>query len=354
MNARVGKSSDISHSLGYAQNHEKDGSILFANFTDLSASPEEQAQDWIATANDYRTQCYTIIISFTPEETAMLRSMSDNGRDKVRTIIRDFLDELGQRGNDVSECLYIVVRHDNTDNEHYHIVIRTTDINGKRFCDKFINKNANRAAACIAMKYGLETARKAAEHERAHQEAEGKRRKDKTARQYKPSATQSQMDERMRRKRAVEEARKRKVKLKYMIEKAATEATDFVGALATDGLTLFTDPKKGLCVRMTDSDGKERSYSLQKDLGIDMSIIPPINITSPGTSKAPATKVTPSPTMNKPSQSSPLKPKSQSSGIANIKDASSSSSRNAEYEIRDGKGTDDPDEEWKRRNRYKM
>ena len=354
MNARVGKSSDISHSLGYAQNHEKDGSILFANFTDLSASPEEQAQDWIATANDYRTQCYTIIISFTPEETAMLRSMSDNGRDKVRTIIRDFLDELGQRGNDVSECLYIVARHDNTDNEHYHIVIRTTDINGKRFCDKFINKNANRAAACIAMKYGLETARKAAEHERAHQEAEGKRRKDKTARQHKPSATQSQMDERMRRKRAVEEARKRKVKLKYMIEKAATEATDFVGALATDGLTLFTDPKKGLCVRMTDSDGKERSYSLQKDLGIDMSIIPPINITSPGTSKAPATKVTPSPTMNKPSQSSPLKPKSQSSGIANIKDASSSSSRNAEYEIRDGKGTDDPDEEWKRRNGYKM
>lgn len=131
MNARVGKSSDISHSLGYSQNHEKDGGILFANFTDLSATPEEQTQDWMATANDYKTQCYTIIISFTPEETAMLRSMPDNGRDKVRTIIRDFLDELSQRGNDVSECPYIVARHDNTDNEHYHIVIRTTDVNGK-------------------------------------------------------------------------------------------------------------------------------------------------------------------------------------------------------------------------------
>lgn len=354
MNARVGKSSDISHSLGYAQNHEKDGGILFANFTDLSASPDEQAQDWMATANDYRTQCYTIIISFTPEETAMLRSMPDNGRDKVRTIIRDFLDELEHRGNDVSECPYIVARHDNTDNEHYHIVIRTTDVNGKRFCDKFINKNANRATACIAMKYSLETARKAAEREKAHQEVEGKRQKDKTARQHKPSATQSQIDEKMRRKRAVEEARKRKAILKYLIEKAAKESNDFTGALAADGLTLFTDPKKGLCVRMTDSDGKERSYSLQKDLGIDMSIIPPINITSPGTSKAPATKVSPSPTMNKPSQSFPLKPKSQSSGIANIKDASSSSSHNAEYEIRDGKGTDDPDEEWKRRNGYKM
>ena len=354
MNARVGKSSDISHSLGYAQNHEKDGSILFANFTDLSASPEEQAQDWMATANDYKTQCYTIIISFTPEETAMLRSMPDNGRDKVRTIIGDFLDELGHRGNDVSECPYIVARHDNTDNEHYHIVIRTTDVNGKRFCDKFINKNANRAAAFIAMKYGLETARKAAEREKAHQEAEGKRRKERTTRQHKSSTSQAQIDEKMRRKRAVEDALKRKAKLKYLIEKAAKGSTDFVGTLAADGLTLFIDTKKGLCVKMTDSDGKERSYSLQKDLGIDLSIIPPVNITQPGTSKAPATKVTVYPAMNKPSQSSTLKPKSQSAGIANIKDAPSGSSRNAEYEIRDGKGTDDPDEEWKRRNGYKM
>ncbi|MDE7420677.1 MAG: relaxase/mobilization nuclease domain-containing protein [Muribaculaceae bacterium] len=354
MNARVGKSSAISYSLSYAQNHEKDGGILFANFTDLSASPDEQAQDWMATANNYKTQCYTIIISFTPEETAMLRSMPDNGRDKVRTIIRDFLDELSQRGNDVSGCPYIVARHDNTDNEHYHIVIRTTDINGKRFCDKFINKNANRAVACIAMKYGLETARKAAEREKAHQEAEGKRRKDSTARQRKPSASQSHIDEKMRRKRAVEEARKRKTKLKYLIEKAAKGATNFMGALAADGLTLFNDPKKGLCVRMSDSDGKERSYSLQKDLGIDMSITPPINITPPVTSKVSASKVTASPAMNKPSQSSPLKQKSQSPAVANIKDAPSGSSRNAEYEIRNGKGTDDPDEEWKRRNGYKM
>lgn len=354
MNARVGKSSDISHSLGYAQNHEKDGRILFANFTDLSTSPEEQAQDWLATANDYKTQCYTIIISFTPEETAILRSMPDNGRDKVRTIIRDFLDELSQRGNDISECPYIVARHDNTDNEHYHIVIRTTDINGKRFCDKFINKNANRAAACIAMKYGLETARKAAEREKAHQEAEGKRRKDRTTRQHKPSATQSQIDEKMRRKRAIEEAQKRKAKLKYLIEKAAKASTDFVGALAADSLTLFNDPKKGLCVKMTDTDGKERSYSLQKDLCINMCIIPPVNIIPLGTSQSPATKVTASSTMNKPSQSSPLKPKSQIPGTANIKDNPSGSSRNAEYEIQDGKGTDDPDEEWKRRNGYKM
>lgn len=96
MNAVVGKSSDIAYSLSYAQNHGKDGSILLANFTDLSATPAEQATDWLATANNYRTQCYTIIISFTPEETALLRSMPDKGRDKVRTIIGDFLYELSR------------------------------------------------------------------------------------------------------------------------------------------------------------------------------------------------------------------------------------------------------------------
>ena len=66
MNARVGKSTDISHSLGYAQNREKDGGILLANFTDIAASPEEQARDWMATANDYKTRCYTIIIRSEP------------------------------------------------------------------------------------------------------------------------------------------------------------------------------------------------------------------------------------------------------------------------------------------------
>lgn len=337
MNAVVGKSSDIAHSLSYAQNHGKDGTILLANFTDLSATPAEQAADWLATANNYRTQCYTIIVSFTSEETALLRSMPDNGLDKVRTIIGDFLDELSARGNDVSECPYIVARHDNTDNEHYHIVIRTTDINGKRFCDNFINKNANRAAACVAMKYGLETPKKAAEREIAHQEAEGRRRKERTRHQHKPSDSQSQIDERMRRKRAIEEAQKRKARLKYIIEKAVCNSPDFIGALASEGLTLFHDPKKGLCIRMVDSNGKERQYSLQKDLGIDMSIFP-------------ASVLAPSPSKQSRTTYSPSKSKHNSG----IKDAPSGSSRNAEHEIRDSHSYDDLDDEWNRRNGYKM
>ncbi len=339
MNARVGKSSDISHSLGYAQNRDKDGGILLANFTDIAASPEEQARNWMATANDYKTRCYTIIISFTPTETVMLRSMPDNGQGKIRTIIRDFLDELSERGNDVTECPYIVARHDNTDNEHFHIVIHTTDMNGKRFCDKFINKNANRAAACIAMKYGLEAPPKAVEREKAHQEAEGRRRKEKTKRQHKPSASQSEIEEKMRRKRAVEEAAKRRTMLRYSIEKAAREtgsADAFIAALAAEGITLTRDEKKGLCAVMTDSGGKSRKYSLAKDLGIDMALIPNLSIQD-----KPVVKT---------QHSSPSKPLHH----AQLNVDGSGSSRNAEHEINEGHNSDDSDEEWKRRNGHKM
>lgn len=344
MNARVGRSSDIAHSLNYAQNREKDGRILLANFTGLSATPKEQARDWMATANNYKTQCYTIVISFTPDETVMLRSMPDNGRDKVRTIIRDFLDEVAYRGNDVDECPYIVARHDNTDNEHYHIVIRTTNINGKRFHDKYIKKNANRAAACIAMKYGLEAPPKAVEHEKAHQEAEGKRRKEKAQRQHKPSATQAEIDNKMRRKRAVEEAAKRKAMLKYVIEKVAKESCSeeaFVAALAAESISLCRDAKKGLCAEMTDSEEKIRRYSLAKDLGIDMSLIPDLS-----------TRINPPSGIR---HSSPLKSKpSASLSRPGINVDGGAGSRNAEHEINNGFNSDDPDEEWKRRNGYKI
>lgn len=344
MNAIVGSSSDISHSLAYAQNRDKDGGILFANFTDLYATAEEQARDWTATANRYKTMCYTIIISFTPNETAMLRSMPDNGRNKIRTIIRDFLDELAERGNDVDECPYIVASHDNTDNEHYHMVIRTTDINGKRFCDKFIKKNATRAAAKIAMKYGLEAPPKAAEREKAHQEAKGQRRKEKVKRQHKPSASQSDIDEKIRRKRAVEEAAKRKAMLKYVIEKLAKESESvdsFISGLAAEGISLTRDDKKGLCAVITDSDNKVRKFSLAKDLGVDMSLIPNLSVQEKLVTKA--------------SQSSPLKPNvSASIPRLGLNVAGGSGSRNAEHEINKSSGSDDLDEEWKRRNGYKM
>ena len=187
------------------------------------------------------------------------------------------------------------------------------------------------------MKYGHETARKTAEREKAHQETQGNRQKERVARRHKPSTSQLQINEKMRRKRAVEEAQQRKATLKYIIEKAAKESPDFVKALAAEGLTLFTDSKKDLYVKMTVSDGKERRYSLQKDLAIDLSILPSIP-----------------PRESKPALTSTSKSKSHSRGSSKVKDTPTENSRNAEYEICDGKSADDLDEEWKRRNGYKQ
>lgn len=277
----------------------------------------------------------------------MLHSMPDNGRSKVRTIINDFLDELSVRDNDVSECPYIVARHDNTYNEHYHIVIRTTYVNGKRFCDKYINKNANRAAACI--KYGLQTAKKADEREKAHQDAEDKCRKERTARQHKPSTTQAQIEEKMRRKCAPEKAKERKAKLKYLIEKAAKNAPDFISALAADGLILFNNSKKGLSVKMTDPNGKEFRYGLAKDLGIDINIISPTII-----SQLKSTNVAATQSSKVPQSTNQTNSRTGSPRLVGVKETPSGNFRNVEHEVRDGQGSDDPDERWKQDNGFKI
>ena len=87
---------------------------------------------------------------------------------------------------------------------------------------------------------------------------------------------------------------------------------------------------------MTDSGGKVRKYSLAKDFGFDMTLIPNLSIQD-----KPVVKT---------QQSPPLKPLHH----AQLNVDGSGSSRNAEHEINDGHNSDDPDEEWKRRNGYKL
>ncbi len=64
----------------------------------------------------------------------------------------------------------------------------------------------------------------------------------------------------------------------------------------------------------------------------------------------PAVVLAPSPAK----QSQPTHSPSKSKHNSGIKDAPSGSSRNAEHEIRDSHSSDDLDDEWKRRNGYKM
>ncbi len=94
--------------------------------------------------------------------------------------------------------------------------------------------------------------------------------------------------------------------------------------------------EKGICAVVTDPGGKVKKYSLAKDLGVDMTLIPNLSIQD-----KPVVKT---------QKSSPLKPIHQ----PRFNVDGSGSSRNAEHEINDGRNSDDSDEEWKRRNGYKL
>lgn len=177
MIARVTRSSDVHASLTYGQNPEKGGEVFYLNETAERASPKEQADDWLAMANPYRTMCYNIVISMSMEDTKKIRNI-DNTAKRVafeRSVIEAFLRELNCRGNNVFDCPFVVAHHGNTDCEHFHITVLTTTIDGRRFNDRFIKKNACRSAAKVSEEFGLEAAPRALELERRHQVARGRR-----------------------------------------------------------------------------------------------------------------------------------------------------------------------------------
>ena len=286
MIANVQGSSNIGHSLTYGQNPEKGGEVFLINGTDVLASPEQQARDWEAMSNDYKTKCYNIVISFSDADSEKIRQIKDLAK-RVgfeRDVIRAFLDAMVEKGNNIYDCPFVAVHHGNTDNEHFHITVLTTTLEGKRLNDKFIKLNATRAAAKVSEQYGLEAAPKALRNERAHQVASGKRQsgfgKDgaKRKRVHAYSHDEDTIKSRMRRREAVERAEKRKKSCRYIIEKVGRTSTKeiFVENLRKEGLGLFYDPKAGFYIVIKDNE-KEYSYLLSKNLGIDVSTLPDID-----------------------------------------------------------------------------
>lgn len=289
MTANVQPSGNIAFSLGYAQNPEKGGEIFLCNLTDESASVDEQIRDWKAISNPYHTQCYNIVISFSDKDTEKIRQIEDVNKRVTfeRMMIKDFMDDLALRGNNVYDCPFIAAHHGNTDNEHFHISVLNTTIYGKHFHDSFIKKNACRAAAKISEKYGLEAAPKALKNERNHQKAVGMKAKSslgKDDRTGKRTYTRIAKDpgELAYRAERVRLANKRKARCKYLIEgiaqDKATTSANFVQRLLAQGMRLYHDPKEGLYIVVRDEDEeKEYSYLLAKHLGVNLSLLPKVD-----------------------------------------------------------------------------
>ena len=378
MIANVQGSSNISHSLAYGQNPEKGGEVFLMNGTDVLAGPEQQARDWEAMSNDYKTKCYNIVISFSDSDSEKIRQIKDVGK-RVwfeRMVIRAFLDAMSEKGNNVYDCPFVAVHHGNTDNEHFHITVLTTTMDGRRMKDKFIKLNATRAAAKVSEQYGLEAAPKALRNERAHQEAVGKRLsgagKDgaRPRRVHAYSRDEDTFMSRIRRREAVVRAEKRRKVCKFVIEKVARSSTkdNFVDNLRKEGIGLFHDPKDGLYVVMKE-DEREYSYLLSKNLGVDVSLLPAIDMNlitrqrHPGkeTDAQNAKDVTQKPARGMAVNAASNAIGRVATGIAavsarlNVSSGSSSGQSQQGDQSHSGSySQDDPDEEWKRRNGYHL
>lgn len=296
MIARVTKSSDVCFSLCYGQNPEKGGEVFYLNETAEYATPQEQAKDWLAMANRYKTMCYNIVISISKEDTKGIRNNVDNVAEVLefeRGVIDAFLRELNRRGNNVFDCPFVVAHHGNTDCDHFHITILTTTIDGRRFEDRFLKKNAYRGAAKISEEFGLQAAPRALYWEKQHQEAQA-RRKSRAEGKTKQETKQERDEKRKKRgytrvekdpnemqdrRQRYERAEKRKKQCKFEIETIAKDKSttngNFLKRLADKGISLYFDPyEQCLYAEIHDADNdKQRTYSLEHELGVDMSLL---------------------------------------------------------------------------------
>ena len=284
MIAKVNTTSHVTRSVLYGQNEQKGGEVLLYNFVDMAATPEEQAADLNAISNDYRVKAYNIILSFDDKDTQILRQMNKQKRFAFeRDVIRAFIEEMVKRGTNLMDCPFLVARHGNTDNEHFHMTVLTTTIDGHRIHDSFIKKNAIRSAACISQMYGLRAAPLALRNETAHQVAADTgttaTRRPRRVRSHQPG-TMDTIQDRIRRRDAIEHANRRKEQLRKLIEKIAKEAVaaDFAERLKAEGMTLC-QKKKEWGVAVTLEDGKERTYTFGQLL-VKSELVAPLLVAS--------------------------------------------------------------------------
>lgn len=160
MIATVGTSKNIASTLKYNENSLKGGEVVFSHGIDPAMPVELQARMLEAMHNQrFKIKAHTIVISHGDRDSRELTPAQE------KKLLLEFLNELEKRGTDLNSAPWVIARHGNTDNIHYHMAVMNTTFTGERFNDKFLGKNATRAAAAVSMKYGLEKAQRAAEAE---------------------------------------------------------------------------------------------------------------------------------------------------------------------------------------------
>ena len=356
MIAKVNATSHITRAVLYGQDESKGGEILLYKDVDMTATPEEQARDLVKMSGPYKVKAYNIILSLDDKDTEKFRQKSVAERFRIECeLIRSFISEMEKRGTNITDCPFVVARHGNTDNEHFHMTVLTTTVDGHHIHDSFIKKNAARAAAKVSEMYELNAAPRALRNEVAHQVAEGRRDWHRRAARQRPvrrSNTMEDIQNRMRRREAIERANRRKAELCRTIERIAREcvAENFAERLKEAGMVLCRH-KEEWAVTVSVDEGKERTYTFAQ-LGVDNNLIGPLLEARLESSEKPQRqkeepktrrKVRPAPF--------PSSSRSRSAGGGLLNQHGGSSYTNREWEV----GTDGvSDDDWRRGGGLKM
>lgn len=289
MIAKVNFSPNISRSLAYGGNELKGGEIFLQSGYITDLSPEENAARWERMSNDYRNKTVHVILSFSDKDTQKLRCMTEADRiAKEQGMLREFMDVLAEKGNNVKDCPFVCFHHGNTNHDHLHLYVLMTTWEGKRLDTSFIGKNADRAAARVSILWNMEGPLRAVKAEWKHMLKTGTITEDRISdqlwecysqprpkRHHEWSADQDIINERLRRKEAVEAAAKRKKKYAFIVSETAKECKgtgEFIAKLRDKGIDFINDPKKGCSIRFFDKD-KYYTYSFRQ-LQLDPSIVP--------------------------------------------------------------------------------
>lgn len=165
MIAKVGTSTDIASTLEYNENELKGGEVVFSNGIDPNMPVSLQARLLESYHNPkYKVKAHTIIISHGDNDSKKLTPKQE------KEYLRAFVDGMIERGFDLDNSRWVIARHGNTDNVHYHMAVMTTKEDGTRFKDYYLGKNASRVAAEVSKKFELEHAAWSAKKEAKHRE----------------------------------------------------------------------------------------------------------------------------------------------------------------------------------------
>ena len=230
MFANVQSTRSLKSSLYYdraMRNPEKGGKVIMANGVGLNMSPTAQLAMLEAYVNPkFKVKAYSVVISHSDEDNERLKDP------KFRELLlHEFVNECKKQGIDLDDIPYIIPEHINTDNDHYHMLMLVNHFDGTRINTQYLGKRMALAAVAVSKKYGLHypegwDKREAREKKYQTSGASGEKRERKprtrTAKVAEPVTTtatvglseeeERKLKDRIRRRNAVLDAKKRKEK----------------------------------------------------------------------------------------------------------------------------------------------